>query len=143
MTDVAYVEPIYLPVNQLTCSYLSSFGGGSEMLRDGDNIGILDTLARAQRYYDGMSSWADFLSILFCYCPYRTKIFMSHVPWLGATILSYPRLTPDFKAFRMYARERAARRIKEGSPYKDLFYHLVCDIVHLPAGRILIIRRID
>ena len=143
MTDVACVDLKYLPVNQLTCS---SFGGGSEMLRDGDNIGILRTLARSQRYDDGISSWpisSRSISFFLCYCPYRNRIFMSHVPWLGATMLSYPRLIPDYKTFHMYAQERAARRIKEGSPYRDLFYHLVCDIVHLPARRILMIRPID
>ena len=56
MTDVVCVELIYLPVNQLTCS---SFGGGSEMLRDGDNIGILRTFVRSQRYDDGISSWPN------------------------------------------------------------------------------------
>ena len=112
------------------------------MLRDGDNIGILHTLARAQRYDDGVYSW-PISSILFCCCPYRALIFMSHVPWLGATILSYPRLIPDFKTFHMYAQGRAMRRIKEGSSYKDLFHYLVCDIVHLPSRGMLMIRRID
>ena len=41
-------------------------------------------------------------------------------------ILSYPKLIPAYKKFRAHAQERAMRRIKEGSPYKDLFYHLVC-----------------
>ena len=54
-------------------------------------------------------------------------MFLSHVPWLGVIILSYPRLTPSLKTFRRYAQERAMRRIKEGSPHKDLFYHLVSD----------------
>ena len=53
---------------------------------------------------------------------------MSHLPWLGATILSYPQLVQDYNTFRMYAQERAMRRIKVGSPHKDLFHHLVCDI---------------
>ena len=116
------------------------------MLRDGDNIGILHTLASSQRYDDGISSWpisSRLISILLCYCPYRSKTFMCHVPWLGATILSHPSLIPDYKNFHVYAQERAARRIKEGSPYKDLFYHLVCVIVHLPTRRILMIRPID
>ena len=53
---------------------------------------------------------------------------MSHVPWLGAIILSYPELFADYKKLRMYGQERAMRRIKEGSRSKDLFHHLVCYI---------------
>lgn len=42
-----------LPANQHLKSFLSSlcsFGGGSEMMRDGDALGILDALAHAQKY---------------------------------------------------------------------------------------------
>ena len=58
---------------------------------------------------------------------------MSHVPWLGAIILSYPdsELLADYKKVRMYGQERAIRRIKEGSRSKDLFHHLVCYIFNL------------
>ena len=53
---------------------------------------------------------------------------MSHVPWLGAMVVSHPELIPDFTKFRQYAYERAMRRIREGSRTKDLFHHLVCSI---------------
>jgi len=72
-------------------------------MRDGDEIGILHTLARAQ----------------------KSAIFMSHVPWLGQILLSYPQFIPDYKKFRIYAQTRAMRRIREGTPYKDLFHHLI------------------
>ena len=55
---------------------------------------------------------------------------MSHVPWLGAILLSYPSLIPDYKAFRVYAQARAMRKIKEGASYKGLFHHLVDNIIH-------------
>ena len=47
-----------------SASYLSyflnfSFGGGSEMMRDGDALGILDTLAHAQKYGCDIFSLAD------------------------------------------------------------------------------------
>ena len=31
-------------------NFLCSFGGGSEMMRDGDTLGVLDALAKAQKY---------------------------------------------------------------------------------------------
>ena len=85
----------------------------------------------------------DILTIFYC-CPYRSTIFMSHVPWLGGIILSYPMLIPDYKKFRLYAQARALRRIKEGTPYKDLFHHLVSYIIHLLFRRdILMINWVD
>ena len=59
---------------------------------------------------------------------YRIAIFMTHVPWLGAIILSYSELFAGYKKIRKHGQARALRRIKEGSPYKDLFHHLVCYI---------------
>ena len=56
---------------------------------------------------------------------YRIENFLSHVPWLGAMVLSYPDLFPDYKKIRADGQARAMRRIKEGSTSKDLFYHLV------------------
>ena len=56
---------------------------------------------------------------------------MSHVPWLGAILLSYPESFADYRKLRMYGQERAMRRIKEGSRSKDLFYHLVRYIFNL------------
>lgn len=60
---------------------------------------------------------------------YRAITFLGHVPWLGATILTHPEWLPDYTKFRMFAQARAVRRIQEGSPYKDLFYHLVSYII--------------
>ena len=53
---------------------------------------------------------------------------MSHVPWLGAMIVSRLWLFPDYRKIRRYMQERALRRIKEGSNIIDLFHHLVCSI---------------
>ena len=64
---------------------------------------------------------------------YRIGIFISHVPWLGAMFLSHPEWIPlgELKKFRIDAQTRALRRIKEGSPYKDLFHYLVRYIFNL------------
>lgn len=59
----------------------------------------------------------------------RSAIFMGHVPWLGAIILSLPMFAKDIKAFRAFAMQCARRRLQEGSPQKDLFYHLVSTIL--------------
>jgi hypothetical protein len=123
-----------IPVNVLTCPFFSdslySFGGGSEMMRDGDVIGIIHTLARAQRYdCDLQSRWlgsCKLISFNLLPCHHRIGAFMGHVPWLGEIILSYPESLPDYQKIHTYAQERAMRRIKEGSPYKDLFHYLVC-----------------
>lgn len=50
---------------------------------------------------------------------------MSRVPWLGSLFFRLPFVAGEIKAFRVYARERAGIRKKEGSRYKDIFHHLV------------------
>ena len=40
---------------------------------------------------------------IFSYRPYRSVIFMSHVPWLGAIRLFYLMLVPDLKKNCLYA----------------------------------------
>ena len=55
-------------------------------------------------------------------------MLLSHVAWLGAMIVSHPDSIPSIKKFRQYAKDRAMRRIKDGSGTRDLFHHLVCSI---------------
>lgn len=93
------------------------------MMRDGDILGILDILISTQKYDYDIFQVAVFLQTDID--SVRVVTFLSHVPWLGAAVLSYPNLLPTYTKFRAYARERAMQRIKRGSPYKDLFHHLV------------------
>ncbi|KAF8640282.1 hypothetical protein AX16_010177 [Volvariella volvacea WC 439] len=80
-----------------------SFGGGSEMMRDGDTQGLWHLLDSGQ----------------------KSAIVMSHVPWLGNLLLKYPtRFGEDLTAFRAYARQQGTTRKTKGSHTKDLFYHL-------------------
>jgi len=72
-------------------------------MRDGDVMGLLHALERAQ----------------------TIGILLGHVPWLGAMVLSYPESIPDYRKIRADGRARAMRRIKEGSTSQDLFYHLI------------------
>ncbi|KAG6907279.1 hypothetical protein DXG01_009584 [Tephrocybe rancida] len=80
-----------------------TFGGGTEMMRDGDVDGLWHLLEAGQ----------------------KNAIFMSHVPWLGALFLRFPNLAEDLKAFRQHAKKCAIARKKNGSPKKDLFHHLI------------------
>ena len=61
MTDVACVE---YTINQSYLNLLSffcSFGGGSELMRDGDVIKRLPKLERAQKYDSEISNFPGFL----------------------------------------------------------------------------------
>ncbi|KAF5327372.1 hypothetical protein D9619_004468 [Psilocybe cf. subviscida] len=80
-----------------------AFGGGSEMMADGDKSGLWHLLEAGQ----------------------KNAIFMGQVPWLGRIFLKYPKFASDLKAFRMHARSRAVIRNKNGSPHKDIFHHLM------------------
>ena len=74
-------------------STLHSFGGGSEMMRDGDVMGLLHALDRARkyRYKFKTSNWLVFrqTDFIFVALSARVATFLSHVPWLVAMILSY------------------------------------------------------
>jgi hypothetical protein len=109
--DVLLSKNLKEAVNLASCiTYLGydvmtdiAFGGGSERMRDGDVMGLLHALDRAQ----------------------TVGIFLGHVPWLGAMVLSYPDSIPDYRKVRADGHARAMRRIKEGSTSKDLFHHLI------------------
>ncbi|KAF9048451.1 cytochrome P450 [Panaeolus papilionaceus] len=80
-----------------------AFGGGSEMIKEGDKTGLWHLLEGGQ----------------------RNAIFMSHVPWLGQLAFRFPGFAQDLKAFRNHAKGRALERKKNGSTHKDIFHHLI------------------
>ncbi|GLB40144.1 putative cytochrome p450 [Lyophyllum shimeji] len=80
-----------------------AFGGGTEMISEGDVDGLWHLLEAGQ----------------------KNAIFMSHVPWLGALFLRFPNFATDLKAFRQHAKKCAMARKKRGSPHMDLFHHLI------------------
>ncbi|KAF5379710.1 hypothetical protein D9615_005671 [Tricholomella constricta] len=80
-----------------------AFGGGTEMMRDGDVDGLWHLMEAGQ----------------------KSAIFMSHVPWLGALFLRFPKFANDLKAFREHAKKCVMARLLRGSPHKDLFHHLI------------------
>ncbi|KAF9223441.1 cytochrome P450 [Gyrodon lividus] len=80
-----------------------AFGGGSEMLRDGDKD----------------NTWHLLESGL------PLALVLSHVPWLGQYYIKLPGIGADLKKFRLFCQERALFRRSQGSQSKDLFHHLI------------------
>jgi hypothetical protein len=122
MMDLACVigYPTQVIPHLIICLFYS-FGGGTELMRDGDSDGLKHV---GKRTKVTVLKLVDFFQHLI-YFYSRDVIFTSHVPWLGPIFFAVPGFTNNFKAYRVRAQHWARRRIKEGSTQKDLFYHLV------------------
>ncbi|KAL1734679.1 cytochrome P450 [Schizophyllum commune] len=80
-----------------------AYGGGSAAMQKGD--------------VDGMLHLQDVVQ--------KPLIFRSHMPWLGDICGTLARFFPSrVHEFRMWAIGVAAARVRKGSPYEDIFYHL-------------------
>ncbi|KAJ7510436.1 cytochrome P450 [Mycena galericulata] len=79
------------------------FGGGVELMRDGDKDGLY-------------AMFDNFLPM---------ALLMSHVPWIGELTTWVPGFAKNVKKFRNYAVNCAIERKLHGSPRKDIFYHLI------------------
>ncbi|KAI0357606.1 high nitrogen upregulated cytochrome P450 monooxygenase 2 [Trametes cingulata] len=79
-----------------------AYGGGSELLRDGDENNIWDTLE------EGM----------------QAATFLSHVPWLGPYFGSLPVVSAPVTRLLSYCREYTLQRIRRGTVRKDVFHYL-------------------
>ncbi|OBZ68837.1 hypothetical protein A0H81_11384 [Grifola frondosa] len=79
-----------------------AFGGGSEMMRDGDGDSIWHLLET------GMIPSFSF----------------GHVPWLGVYVGKIPMVAGTLKQFIIFGRKRTEERIKNGSLSRDLFHYL-------------------
>ncbi|KAH7913197.1 cytochrome P450 [Hygrophoropsis aurantiaca] len=92
-------------INHFTFDFMSdmAFGGGSEMLRDGDKD----------------DTWHLLESGL------PTALVLTHVPWLGRYYAKLPGVGQNLKKFRTYCQERASLRRAQGSQSKDLFHYLI------------------
>ncbi|KZP24070.1 high nitrogen upregulated cytochrome P450 monooxygenase 2 [Athelia psychrophila] len=91
-------------ISYFTFDFMSdmAFGGGSEMLRDGDKDGIWRAL-------DGLT---------------RLTVAMGHSPWV-ARYYKYIPVGAENTRFREFAVNRAQMRIKQGSMTKDVFHHFL------------------
>lgn len=92
-------------ISHFTFDFMSdmAFGGGSEMLRDGDKD----------------NTWHLLESGL------PTAMVLSHVPWLGKYYIKLPAIGEGLKKFRTFCQERAMLRRSQGSLSKDLFHYLI------------------
>ncbi|KAJ7056643.1 cytochrome P450 [Mycena amicta] len=79
------------------------FGGGVELMRDGDKDGL----------------YAMFEAFL------PMALLMGHVPWIGELTTWIPGFAGGVKKFRAFAIHCAIERKTHGSPRKDIFYHLI------------------
>ncbi|KAF9237655.1 cytochrome P450 [Melanogaster broomeanus] len=92
-------------ISHFTFDFMSdmAFGGGSEMVRDGDKD----------------DTWHLLESGL------PLALILSHVPWLGQYYIKLPNIGEELKKFRSFCQERAMLRRLEGSHSKDLFHYLI------------------
>ncbi|KAJ7146770.1 cytochrome P450 [Mycena epipterygia] len=80
-----------------------AFGGGFELMRDGDTDGLWHKMERG------------------LYLPALTQ----HIPWCMGFIPYFPMVGRERKALGKFAVEQATRRLQEGSVHNDLFYYLI------------------
>ncbi|CDO71116.1 hypothetical protein BN946_scf184844.g120 [Trametes cinnabarina] len=79
-----------------------AYGGGSELLRDGDKDNVWHIIEK------GLSS----------------STFFSHVPYLGVYCGHLPLFRPAVERLLSHSKELALKRIERGSKLKDIFHYL-------------------
>ncbi|KAI0355826.1 high nitrogen upregulated cytochrome P450 monooxygenase 2 [Trametes cingulata] len=91
-------------INYFSYDFMSdmAFGGGSELLRDGDVNNVWHILD-------------DSLPAATC---------TSHVPWLGPYLGSIPLLTAGQSRLSAYCKQAVLQRLSRGSQSKDIFHYL-------------------
>ncbi|KAJ7167773.1 cytochrome P450 [Mycena filopes] len=82
-----------------------AFGGGFELMRDGDKDGLWRTLE------DGL------------YFPAMTQ----QIPWVVSFLPYFPTVGKEMRTLGSFAFNQARRRLNEGSIHNDLFYYLMDD----------------
>ncbi|KAJ7706874.1 cytochrome P450 [Mycena rosella] len=88
-----------------------AFGGGFELMREGDRHGLWHTLEH------GLSFPA----------------LAQHIPWCITLVQYFPMLLQNMRALNKFVAEQAKRRLQEGSVHDDLFYHLAIQTAS-PSG---------
>ncbi|KAJ6526246.1 cytochrome P450 [Mycena vulgaris] len=82
-----------------------AFGGGFELMRDGDKEGLWHILERG---------------LLF---PALTQ----QIPWCIQLVMHFPMIGQDMRALARFGAEQSKRRLQEGSVHNDIFYYLLED----------------
>ncbi|KAJ7086454.1 cytochrome P450 [Mycena belliarum] len=79
-----------------------AFGGGFELMREGDKDRLWITLERGLAF----------------------PSLVQHIPWCTMFLRHTPMVGRDMRALAKFAAEQAQRRLQEGSVHNDLFYFL-------------------
>ncbi|KAI0808391.1 high nitrogen upregulated cytochrome P450 monooxygenase 2 [Fomes fomentarius] len=79
-----------------------AFGGGSELLRDGDSANVWSIIEHGMVF----------------------AMFLTHVPWLGFYLSYIPGAVGPLNTLTTRGREFAATRLARGSSSRDLFHYL-------------------
>lgn len=118
MGDMAYVPS---PTLDARNSYdLRRFGGGFEMLQEGDVAGFWAMITEFTRFVliywliGDANSQHSRLSATLC-----------HIPWLSSALRKLPRAAKRLQNMRQTGIAYATARIQRGADVKDLWYHLV------------------
>ncbi|KAJ7227446.1 cytochrome P450 [Mycena pura] len=82
-----------------------TFGGGFELMRDGDKDGLWHRMERG------------------LYLPALTQ----QIPWSIGFLPYFPMIGQEMKALGKFAVDQAKKRLGEGSVHNDLFYYLIDD----------------
>lgn len=98
-----------------------AFGGGSEMLREGDLTGHWALIESGMKYHRPFLFLYQRVSERFR----RIFTLVGHLPWLARFIMLIPGSTNDLDTMRKACFEKVMARKKKGAKQKDLFYYLV------------------
>lgn len=79
-----------------------AFGGGFELLRDGDKDKLRENMENAL----------------------QLPAVSQHIPWFASTLRSMPFFTASVRSFGNFAVQQALRRSSQSPDRRDLFYHL-------------------
>ncbi len=100
--------------------FVARFGGGSEMLRDGDPEGMLNVMARAAEYVPDLRS-----GFIATYRSHRALLWLDHLPWLAHYARQFQRAAGPIVNWRRAATQRIENRRRGGSVRRDAMYSLV------------------
>ena len=131
MCDMAYVQCESASNTYLITSIAGRFGGGSELLRDGDTNHVWSIIERGMVYVPDLAPIASMTDV--CYRRFAT--FLAQVPWLGIYVGHIPGAAGPLNTLMDSGRQFAARRLARGSSTRDVFHYLVsmllsvCDVV--------------
>lgn len=128
INDIASVSHLSFDCTISLSHVLISFGGGSELLREGDTDGILHTIEQGMRYVLCLVC----LPLFMFYLAFRKGFIFEHLPWLAGYAYKIPVIGRATRTVRETGRRKAQHRTKNGSTVKDLFYYLVSLVVITP-----------